>query len=224
MIRVVIVDDDPMVANINRRYVEQFSDLTVEAVFQDSTAALEHIRETVPQLVILDIYMPFLDGLRILEILRREDIPSDVIMVTAANEIPQVEQALRLGIVDYLIKPFEFDRFAQAIDKFMAKRNLLSTPGRLSQEVLDRLITGQPASAAADLRKGINQDTRRLISQFLRDNRDRSHTCDDIAQAVKLSKVTVRRYLNHMLETGEVTSTIRYETGGRPGILYQCKS
>ena len=224
MILVVIVDDVPMVANINRRYVEQFSDLTVEAVFQDSTAALEHIRETVPQLVILDIYMPFLDGLRILEILRREDIPSDVIMVTAANEIPQVEQALRLGIVDYLIKPFEFDRFAQAIDKFMAKRNLLSTPGRLSQEMLDRLITGQPASAAADLRKGINQDTRRLISQFLREHRDHSHTCDDIAQAVKLSKVTVRRYLNHMLETGEVTSSIRYETGGRPGILYQYNS
>lgn len=222
MIRVVIVDDDPMVASINRRYTEQFSDLTVEAVFQAGDAALAHIRRTAPELVILDIYMPFLDGLSLLEAIRREEIDTDVIMVTAANEMEQVDKALRLGIVDYLIKPFAFERFSLAIGKFLAKRNLLAGPGPLNQQMVDRLTAIQPAAGGgADLRKGISQDTRRLIGQYLQEHRDTSHTCEDIAQAVKLSKVTVRRYLNHMLETGEITSAIRYETGGRPGILYQ---
>ena len=210
-----------MVASINRRYAEQFSDLTVEAVFQAGDAALTHIRQTQPELVILDIYMPFLDGLSLLEAIRREEIVSDVIMVTAANEMEQVDKALRLGIVDYLIKPFAFERFSLAIGKFLAKRNLLAGPGPLNQQMVDRLTAVQPAAGGADLRKGISQDTRRLIGQYLREHREASHTCEDIAQAVKLSKVTVRRYLNHMLETGEIISAIRYETGGRPGILYQ---
>ena len=223
MFRVVIVDDDPMVASINRRYVEQFSDLAVEAVFRDGPAALRHIQQTAPQLVILDIYMPFLNGLELLEAIRRAGTPSDVIMVTAANEMAQVDQALRLGIVDYLIKPFEFERFRLAIDKFMARQNLLGQAGRVDQGAVDRLTAARPAASSAELRKGINQETRRLISQYLRDHREQSLTCEEIARAVKLSKVTVRRYLNHLLETGEITSAIQYETGGRPGILYQCK-
>ena len=163
MFRVVIVDDDPMVANINRRYVEQFSDLAVEAVFRDGPAALRHIQQTAPQLVILDIYMPFLNGLELLEAIRRAGTPSDVIMVTAANEMAQVDQALRLGIVDYLIKPFEFERFRLAIDKFMARQNLLGQAGRVAQGAVDRLTAARPAASSAEQRKGINPETRRPI-------------------------------------------------------------
>ena len=222
MIRTVIVEDDPMVAQINGQYLRQLGDFRVEAVFSSGREALEHLRRSGADLVILDVYMPSMNGSELLRRMRGEGIPTAVIMVTAATEMRVVDEALRLGIVDYLIKPYTFDRFQAAIRKFLAKDNLLKSSTTVDQAVVDRLLVGGPA-AGTDLRKGLHQRTLAHVGEVLQGQRGEKHTCESISAATGLSKVTVRRYLNYLIETGQVVSSIDYETGGRPGVLYRVK-
>lgn len=95
MIKTIIVEDDPMVAQINRRYLDTANDIQVAAEFNNGKDALAYIETEEPDLVILDVYMPVMNGLELLREIRKADIQSDVIMVTAANDVKNVEGASR---------------------------------------------------------------------------------------------------------------------------------
>lgn len=222
MIRVIIVEDDPMVAQINGQYLRQIGDVRIDGIFSDSREALEYLRQNEIDLAILDVYMPTMNGLELLEKMREERLHTSVIMITAATEMKVVRQALHLGIADYLIKPYSFDRFQEAIRKFLAQDSLLKSNTTVDQSVVDRLLVGGGA-ADLELRKGLNQKTLSYVYQYLCAQSDRKHTCESISVATGLSKVTVRRYLNYLIETGKAVSSIDYETGGRPGVLYKVK-
>ena len=125
MYQVVIVEDDPMVAMLNRRYTEKDPRFQVCRECPDGRAALEYLRSHPADLVILDMYMPQMDGLDVLRQLRAAGVSTDVIMITAASDTATVEAAMRLGVVDYLVKPFEYDRFCQALDAFDRRRQAI---------------------------------------------------------------------------------------------------
>lgn len=71
--------------------------------------------------------MPVLDGLEVLKAIRAQNIPVEAIMVTAANDRASLEDALHFGAVDYLVKPFAFDRFQLALEKFRAQKAASTT-------------------------------------------------------------------------------------------------
>lgn len=222
MIRTIIVEDDPMVAQINGQYLRQMGGFQIDGVFSNGRDALKYLRQHGADLTILDVYMPSMSGSELLCEMRGEKIQTAVIMITAATEMKVVHEALQLGIVDYLIKPYSFDRFQAAIQRFLAKDALLKSSATVDQSVVDRLFESK-ASADVELRKGLNQKTLTHIYEFLYDRGAEKHTCESISTATKLSKVTVRRYLNYLIETGKVISSIDYETGGRPGVLYKVR-
>ena len=228
MIHTILVEDDPMVAQINEQYLERLGDFSVDATFGNGQAALDYLRVTTPDLVILDVYMPVMDGTTLLRRMRTENIRSAVIMVTAATEMTVVEDALRLGIVDYLSKPYSFQRFQEAVNKFLSKASLLKSTAVADQEVVDQLISNgsnsnEPADNHRELHKGLNARTLESLFSYLRQKPDDKHTCESISAASGLSKVTVRRYLNYLIESGQLSSTIDYETGGRPRVLYRLR-
>lgn len=225
MIDVVIAEDDPMVAHINSQYITQLPNMRVKKVFSNGWDAWEYISRKEPDLLILDVYMPKLSGLEVLRKLRANNMATEVIMVTAANEISAVDQALKLGIVDYLIKPFEYERFRQAVMKFLQRIDLLRTGSTLDQQAVDHLLQsmGTKAQENAALQKGLNGKTAQYIFQHLTEHAQGQQTCDSLSKSLGLSKVTIRRYLNYFIEIGMVFSTIDYETGGRPSMRYHCK-
>ena len=157
MIHTIIVEDDPMVAQINCQYLQRLEDFQVDAVFGSGKAALDYVRGNSADLLILDVYMPGLSGLELLYQIRTEHIRLSVIMVTAAIEMETVEEALRLGIVDYLIKPFSFQRFQEAIEKYLLKMNLLKTCQTANQTVVDQLMhtSFSHDKESKELRKGL---------------------------------------------------------------------
>ena len=223
MIKAIIVEDDPMVAQINRRYLDTASDIQVAAVFDNGKDALAYIEDDEPDLIILDVYMPVMSGLELLREIRRSDIQSDVIMVTAANDVKNVEEALRLGIIDYLVKPFEYERFMEAIEKYRKKVHMLKDASTLNQDAIDSLVSAgapQPQTPVRDLKKGLQQRTLDMVRSHLEKMKGETCTCDTLAGVVGLSKVTVRRYLNYLAEIGEIGSSVDYETGGRPCTKY----
>lgn len=106
MYTTVIIEDDPMITRLNRRYIEQDSRFAVVQTFSAAHPALFWLRRNPIDLIILDVYMPQMSGTELLLQLRAEGVDADVIMVTSANDAKTVNDAVRLGAVDYLVKPF----------------------------------------------------------------------------------------------------------------------
>ena len=144
-----------------------------------------------------------MSGLELLRELRAEEITLDVIMVTAANDSKTVDALLKLGVVDYLVKPFTARRFQQALDTFCRQREAISAHASVSQEDLDAMLSS--GRSAAPVPKGLQLRT----------------LCEALSEQVGLSSVTVRRYLTYLVGRGEAVSRINYDTGGRPSLLYR---
>lgn len=222
MIRAIIVEDDPMVAEINKRYLSEFQDIEVIEIFKNGRDALGYLSKNPVDLIILDITMPVLDGLELAKIIRENRINSDIIVVTAANDIEHLDEMLRYGVIDYLIKPFDRNRFNKAINKFLKKANLFSRQNELRQEEIDSIFNTKN-QYDNELEKGIQAPTLEKIKNYIVSSGKTRFNCDFLAQELNLSKVTIRRYLNYLVEEDYLINTVDYETGGRPSIIYILK-
>lgn len=221
MYRVLIVEDDPMVAMINEQYVKKNKQFTVVGTCKDGAAALDYLSSNEADLLILDVFMPQMDGFETLRQIRKRQIPVDVIMVTAADEREALEEALHLGIVDYLIKPFTFERFRIALEKYIAHVDALKDLDKLNQKSIDFIIDNTKRKSAEIHPKGIQDNTLNCIVSYLRSNAQAWLTGEEIASQVGLTSVTVRRYLSYLTEAGIVIDQMDYATGGRPSMQYK---
>ena len=221
MYKVLIVEDDPMVAMINEQFVSRHKDFVVAHKCNDGKSALEYLDENEVDLIILDVYMPYMDGFETLRQIRKKQISVDVIMVTAANEREQLKEGLHLGVVDYLVKPFTFERFKVALDKFIAQVEALKDLDKVNQKNIDFLIDKSRKRANELYPKGIQEKTLQTIIEHLKENKNKWLTGDEIAEKVGLTGVTVRRYMTHLSETGMVIADMNYGIGGRPCMLYK---
>lgn len=221
MYKTLIVEDDPMVAMINEQYIGRNKNFQVIGKCNNGKNALDFLETHSIDLLILDVFMPNTDGFELLRQIRREKISVEVIMVTAANEREALEEALHLGIVDYLVKPFTFERFQMALEKFIAQDNALKEFGTLNQKNIDFIMDNTRKSGDEMFPKGIQEKTFHLILEHMEKNRDEWLTGDEIAEKVGLTGVTVRRYMNYLAESGKVVGEMNYETGGRPSMQYK---
>ena len=221
MYKVLIVEDDPMVAMINEQYIKRNKNFEIVGNCNNGLSALDFIENNTVDLLILDVFMPKMDGFETLRQIRNKQITVDAIMVTAANERESLEEALHLGIVDYLVKPFTFDRFQMALQKYIAQHNALKDIETLNQKNIDHIIDNSRRKSDDLFPKGIQEKTLELIMEYLNANKSIWFTGDEIAEKVKLTGVTVRRYMNYLAESGRVVSEMNYETGGRPCMKYK---
>ncbi len=223
MIKVMIVEDDPMVASLNRHYVEQIDGFTVSGSAGNTAEAIEFLSKTKIDLVLLDIHMPGMNGIEFLGLLREQQQDLDVILITAASEIDQIQQALRLGAADYLIKPFEFSRFQEALMQYENNYHKLHGKKRVSQQELDRVLRRKntadstPVNLQA-LPKGLTKATLHTINRVILANQAEYFSTDELAKAVDISRVSVRKYLKFLTEIGYLEEDLIYGVG-RP--IYQ---
>ena len=221
---VLIIEDDSMVAAIDRQYVESDRRFQVDRVFKNGLPALDYLAEHRADLVILDYYTPQMNGQEFLDRLLALPGPAPaVIAVTSANDPDIVQALLQRGVLDYLIKPFVLPRFRQAMDRFLQRQSLLTQHSAgVDQQTIDRLIQlPETPPPAEELSKGLNLSTLSMIREFLSAHPGEALTSEQIAAQVHLSRITVRRYVSHMVETHELESSIDYRTGGRPSIQYR---
>lgn len=219
--RVVIVEDDPMVSLLDRTFTEKDTRFRVVQTFQDGRSALEWLCQNPVDLVVLDVYMPLFTGVELLHALRARAVPVDAIMVTAANDVSTVDQLLKMGVVDYLVKPFTYERFQQALDTFCRHREAV-TGEEVTQGELDKLFA-TPDAGDHNTPKGLQESTLNKIRNCLHAAPPEGMPSEAISKQTNLSVVTVRRYANYLVERGEAFSTVNYDTGGRPCRLYRTK-
>ncbi|MFC5452220.1 response regulator [Paenibacillus aestuarii] len=225
MYNVVLIEDDPMVLEVNRQFVEQVAGFQIVGTAANGLEGLDKIRSLRPDLVILDIYMPGLNGTEVLMQIRQEQLGTDAIVITAASDIPTVQRMMHHGAVDYIVKPFKFERVKKALENYEAMKRRLNAGSALSQSELDQLLHGRLPAAAAqailpgalqvELPKGLQELTMRQVVQYLM-QQPKSLSAEEVAEGVGLARVTVRRYLEFLEKSKQVKLDLEYGGIGRP--------
>ena len=214
-IRVLIVEDDPMVADINKRFTTAVPGFAVVGVAADGARAIEMLRQLQPDLVILDVYMPQLNGLEVLAQLRQAALDVDVILITAANDSESVRLARQGGAVDYIVKPFKFDRYKNALERYREYAEKMKQSVSFSQAELDRVNAVPEIKEEKSLPKNLHPQTLGMIFNFLSCARE-ALSADEVAAEVGISRATARRYLEYLTENGKVKLQLEYVAVGRP--------
>jgi response regulator of citrate/malate metabolism len=218
---VVVVDDDFMVAEIHRKFVDRVDGFTTVGAARTGAEALAMADALQPDLILLDVYLPDMTGLEVLQRLRAQGDPVGVIVITAARELDTVSGALDGGAADYLIKPFEFPQLQAKLAAFAARADALASATGVDQSLIDSLFgasTPAPASPDDPLPKGLGAVTGQLVLDAVRDAGEVSAA--ECAELVGISRVSARRYLEHFLGVGAVELRLQYGAG-RPERRYR---
>ncbi len=219
-IRVLVVEDDFMVARVNREFVERVPGFAVVGVAGSGGQALAMVERERPDLVILDIYLPDMSGTEVLRRLRAAGDGPDAIVVTAAREAGAVREAMRGGALDYIVKSFRFERFAATLEKYKLYHNRLQSGGELGQREVDRLYNlVVRREEPSQLPKGIDAQTLDRVRGHLR-RAATPLTAEEVARGVGFSRTTARRYLEYLADAGEAQEELAYGTVGRPEHRY----
>lgn len=220
MIRVVLVEDDPMVAELNRIYVERVADFKVVASARSAAEGLAALQAQSVDLLLLDIFMAGQTGMDLMAEIRRLNLDVDVIFVTAARDTRTIDRALKLGAVDYLIKPFEFERLQQALEGYRETHRLIGTEQSLSQRELDAALSRKPreASGEIELPKGLDRATLGRVGQAILGVPGDTpwFTSEELAGQVGISRVSVRKYLEFLCGLRVLRMEPGYGGMGRP--------
>ncbi|MFC9894184.1 response regulator [Nocardia sp. NPDC127579] len=219
MIRVLVVDDDFMIAKVHSGYVSKTPGFTVAGVARTGAEALRLIGELRPDLVLLDIYLPDLDGLSVLRGIRETAEATDVIVISAADDVDTIRAAMRGGVLHYLIKPFTYGALYDQLQHFAALHAKLGELSRAAQSDIDQVFAGRPRTAVT-LPKGLTAQTAQLVENVLR-AAETDLSAQECADATALSRVSARRYLEHFAETGSAEVRLRYGGTGRPERRYR---
>lgn len=144
-LRALIVDDEPLARTLVRNFLSTDNDITIVGECADGFEALKAIQEQNLDLVFLDIQMPKITGLELLELLEK---PPVIVFTTAYDQ--HAIKAFEMNAIDYLLKPFSKDRFAKALEKakaactnkksFDEKIENLKTNEAISVEKIDRIV------------------------------------------------------------------------------------
>jgi two-component system CitB family response regulator len=219
VIRVLIVEDDFRVADVHRGFVERMPGFEVVGTARTGAEAGDLAERLRPDLVLLDIYLPDRSGLEVLRDLQRQR-PVDVIVITAAKDVETLREALQGGVLHYLVKPFQFNALREKLESYAALRTRLDQVRELDQGEVDRIYGLLRAGSAAQLPKGLSPATLALVAKAVR-VADQDASSSDIARATGLSRVTARRYLEHLERAGDVVVSLRYGSAGRPEHRYR---
>ncbi|AUJ25822.1 MULTISPECIES: response regulator [Virgibacillus] len=226
MMKVMIVEDDPMVATINQQYIERSEGFHTIAAVGTITEVWEALTMDIPNLILLDVYLPGQTGLEFLQELRQKQYSIPVIMITAADDIGTIKTSLEYGVIDFLIKPFTYQRFKVAIDNFMQYHKLTTSMEKTDQETLDQLlikektpISSRNNNVLTPLPKGLSKLTLKKVLQAI-EKQTHAFSTEDIASSIDLSRISTRKYLQHLNDIGFLESELKYLSVGRPIMIY----
>ncbi len=222
MKQVLIVEDNPISATINKEYLEKLGNIHAIGPVTTLEETIEIISKQNVSLILLDVYLPMTTGIEILRYLREKKYLLDVIMITAAKNSEEIQEAFAYGVLDYLVKPFSFERFQEAIRKHEIKAKVLKQKMILEQEDIDVTYKNQGGLRSC-LPKGLEQRTLAKVMHTLENVTERSWTLKELASYIGVSNVTIKKYMDYLEETGQVEVSINHGCIGRPELKYALK-
>ncbi|MDQ0679180.1 response regulator of citrate/malate metabolism [Arthrobacter pascens] len=232
-IRVLVVEDEPVASAAHAAYVGRLEGFMLAGTAPDGQSALRLLTEFATsgdavELVLLDMNLPDLHGLDIARRMRASGILADIIAITAVRELAIVRSAVAIGVVQYLIKPFTYATFADKLTSYRLFREQLASPGPgsgsgrtgASQSEVDQAFASLRAPSELPLPKGLSASTLESVQEYMKQHRE-AVSATEVTEALGMSRVTARRYLEYLADAGTVSRTARYGTPGRPENEYR---
>ena len=220
MIKVLVIDDDFMVAKVHSGFVNSIDGFAVVGVAHNGAEAIKAVESLNPALVLLDIHLPDINGLDLLQQLRTIKPDLDVLVISAAREMDTVRRALRGGIVHYLMKPFSRDDLNERLEHYRSSYAPLQTSDQqLQQEDVNRLFGLGKGQEHRPLPKGCSIETLELVEKILK-QAPQPISATETAEQLGISRVSARRYLEYLAEEGLVQVNLKYGGVGRPERRY----
>lgn len=226
--RVLVVDDDTLIAEAHADLVRRVAGFEIAGIAYDGADALRRLRRaqgggTPVDLVLLDFNLPDIHGLEVCRSLRAAGVPVDVIAVTSTRDLAAVRSAVSLGMVSYLLKPFTFASLRDKLERYAEYRERLRAEaddaGAAAQSEIDGAFAALRSFDRATLPSGLTAATLDRVVAAMRESGP--HSAGEIATALGISRVTARRYLEHLAETNVLARGQRHRGAGRPEIDYR---
>jgi len=224
-LQVLIIEDDTRIAEINRRFVEKVPGYQVIGIATNQQQAQEQLEVLRPDLVLLDIFFPDMNGLDMARYIQEHHRETDVIMITAAKEVETVRDAIRGGVFDFIVKPLVFERFEKTMQDYRTYRrkldHLTAERSQINQEEIDQLINaGQKSQKESYLPKGIDNLTLEKVTAVI-SREQNGLTAEAVGKEIGASRSTARRYLEYLVAKGTVCADLSYGVVGRPERVYR---
>jgi response regulator of citrate/malate metabolism len=230
-IRVLVVEDEAIAAAAHAAYVGRLAGFELAGTAPDGQSALRLLSEFAAagnpvELVLLDMNLPDLHGLDIARRMRASGILADIVAITAVRELAIVRSAVAIGVVQYLIKPFTYATFADKLESYRQFRQQLAGPpggsgkAGASQTDVDQAFASLRAPSELPLPKGLSVSTLASVQEFMKEQQG-AVSATEVMDALGMSRVTARRYLEYLADAGTLSRTARYGTPGRPENEYR---
>ena len=221
-INVLVVEDDPMVSDIHKKFINSIDGFKVAGIASNGREAIEILENSDINLIILDIFMPTMDGIETMIKIRESGKDVDIILITAAMEGEVVKRCLRFGALDYILKPFKFERLCASLEnykKMYQTRNEYSN--KYAQSDIDNLLlTVRDISGNNELPKGLQNFTLEKVIEKMNEL-ESPLSADEVASICGISRVTARRYLEYLVYYGMAVIEPQHLQVGRPVNKYR---
>ena len=221
-IQIVIIEDDEKIAEIQRISTEKISGFTVTGIANSIQEGEDMLQVLRPDLVLLDIFFPDGNGIEMLWKIRKEYKETDIVLITAAKERDIFQEALRGGVFDYILKPLNFTRFQNMLNRYLEHRKKMQNIVTIKQSDVDIFLHQEKKDVGRkdDLPKGIDPITLQKITQIIESISEEGINAEQAGEKIGVSRTTSRRYLEYLVANGVIRADLFYGTLGRPERRY----
>jgi len=216
----LVVCDIEASAEERLRFLQDLGLFSSVAGASTAEQAIEKLKKYAYGIVFLDLGPSKEDNMNLLKQIRAERIFVCVVMLSSENSVAYISEAFSYGVSDYIIKPFILNRFGEAAMRSFAKRECMLQFQYMTQEEIDHCIAQNVYIAPGGNKgKGISNETLLFVKNVVSKRRG-GFSAADIARETGLSRITIRKYLERLRDSGILTTELEYGEVGRPQIRY----
>lgn len=217
------MEDELLLAEMHGEYIKAYPSCDKVWLAGNLAEARKMIEYMKPDLILLDNYLPDGKGIDLVHELIQERNSADIVFTTAASDMETVTEAIRLGVFDYLVKPIAYERLGQTLDRYVQRKSVLQANSKTNQSQIDDMFnTYARGESKEELPTGIDVITLEKVLALFADL-EAEYTAESIAETIKLSRTTARRYLEFCLAKNKIEAEIEYGKVGRPQRIYRGK-
>jgi len=223
LIDVLIVEDDARIAQIHSQILRETPRFNPIGIAENLKMARTMVKIHKPKIIILDNYLPDGTGIDLFReiIADKTAHKTNVVLITASDEIDTIKTAMKLGCFDYLLKPVSYERLQQTLNRYLTLNTAMDAYDNLEQRQIDELFNIQLRDKhQQSLPKGIESITLETIKRVFSQNIGVKFTVERLSQETGISKTTARRYLEYCSANGLLTAENEYGKVGRPERVY----
>lgn len=223
-IKVLIIEDDSSVSKIHVKFLNRIKNFSLVGVANSISDGKYMLETFQPHLILLDLFFPEGNGMDLLYELRTKHSLIDVILITAAKDLDNLNRALKGGVFDYIIKPVFLERFQESLANYTAYYTKTRNTQNVDQQFVDSIMKNKTDTALEinikNVPKGIDPITLKEVISIFETCPQGGMTALEAGKKIGLARTSARKYCEYLLSIGKLQIKLEYGTIGRPERKY----